>query len=528
MSQLPALKRRRGAIKASITKLATKVAELEDKEPNPTIVTHAQQLSKRLENLDSDYKTRHFAILDVIEDEGQLTTGQETLDQHDDDIADLSLRIQTVMDLARSTTPTLAPSTPAVDTHSLPNRSILERRSTQFQARLISINEKIDDFKDDGSEIHLISLYQEYLADLKKELSELRNEILAITVDTSDPLMSNTQKQEDNIFGMAVKVKKLLFSSSSSKEHSTSTKATPETHSVKLPKIDIPTFDGEMLHWQTFWEQFGIAVDEQPHISDTEKLVYLRHSLKDGSAKHVIEGLSHSGNQYKEAIDSLKARYDRPRIVHQTHVRKIYDVPSLKDGSGKELRRFHDTVQQHLRALKAMDKEPTGSFITALLELKLDKDTMFEWQKASQDSKKTPHYDDLLKFLDLHAQASETCSSEPRRYYHQIYGNHFPNQQPPLWRIHNRQMHLIVRYVRLRSIPCMLVRSSSCSLTTRCCPLSAQAMYVLIVSNQVTSQRIAEATIVAGNARSHITRCFTVSLQKTKNSQSLPLPNLLL
>ncbi len=67
-----------------------------------------------------------------------------------------------------------------------------------------------------------------------------------------------------------------------------------------------------------------------------------------------------------------------------------------------------------------MDEEPTGSFITALLELKLDKDTMFEWQKASQDSKKTPHYDDLLKFLDLRAQTSETCSSEPRRHHHQI------------------------------------------------------------------------------------------------------------
>ena len=33
-----------------------------------------------------------------------------------------------------------------------------------------------------------------------------------------------------------------------------------------------------------------------------EKLVYLRQSLKDGSAKTVIEGLSHSGDQYEEAI----------------------------------------------------------------------------------------------------------------------------------------------------------------------------------------------------------------------------------
>ena len=55
-----------------------------------------------------------------------------------------------------------------------------------------------------------------------------------------------------------------------------------------------------------------------------------------------------------------------------------------------------------------MKEDPTGSFITALLELKLDKETMFERQKASQESKNAPHYDNLLDFLDLRAQASET------------------------------------------------------------------------------------------------------------------------
>ncbi len=73
-----------------------------------------------------------------------------------------------------------------------------------IQARLISINEKIDDLKD------LISLYQEHLADLKKELSELRNEILAITLDL---LMRNTQKQEDNIFGIVWQSKLKNYSS---------------------------------------------------------------------------------------------------------------------------------------------------------------------------------------------------------------------------------------------------------------------------------------------------------------------------
>ncbi len=412
-ADLATLKRRRGAIKASITKLATKVSELEDKEPSPSILTHAQQLSKRLEKLDSDFKTRHFSVIDVLEDEQQLTLEQDVLDKHDDELAELDLRLQALM------VPTISAPPPTLtdsDSRPLSGRTLLERRSAQLQVRLVSIHEKIVGLKEDGSEVHLLHLYQEHLADLKRELSELRNEMLAITADTSDPLISNAQKQEDNIFDMSIKVKKLLFITPISTSPAASPPTvTPEPHAVKLPKIDVPMFDGELLHWQTFWEQFSISVDKRSDISNTEKLVYLRHALKDGSAKNIIEGLSHSGDQYKEAIDSLKARYDRPRIIHQSHVREIYELPSLRDGSGKELRRFHDTVKQHLRALKAMKEDPTGSFITALLELKLDKDTMFEWRKASQDNKTTPHYNDLLDFLDLRAQASETSSSELKK-----------------------------------------------------------------------------------------------------------------
>ena len=62
-----------------------------------------------------------------------------------------------------------------------------------------------------------------------------------------------------------------------------------------------------------------------------------------------------------------------------------------------------------------MDKEPSASFITSLIEMKLDPDTMFEWQKASQGSADVPHYTKLLEFLNLRAQASESASSESRK-----------------------------------------------------------------------------------------------------------------
>ena len=44
-----------------------------------------------------------------------------------------------------------------------------------------------------------------------------------------------------------------------------------------------------------------------------------------------------------------------------------------------ELRRLHDTLQQHLHALDAADCEPLSHFITSIIQLKLDPRTLFEW-----------------------------------------------------------------------------------------------------------------------------------------------------
>ena len=76
--------------------------------------------------------------------------------------------------------------------------------------------------------------------------------------------------------------------------------------------------------------------------------------MKGGAARSSIDGLARSGDNYNEAIECLKARYDRPRLIHKAHVKMILEAAPLKDGNGKELRTLHDTVQQHVRALKSM------------------------------------------------------------------------------------------------------------------------------------------------------------------------------
>ena len=71
---------------------------------------------------------------------------------------------------------------------------------------------------------------------------------------------------------------------------------------MRLLKLDVPTFDGSVFDWRTFWGQFQVSVHERSDFSDSEKLDNLQHSLKKGSAKNAIEGLSRSRDTYTEAV----------------------------------------------------------------------------------------------------------------------------------------------------------------------------------------------------------------------------------
>ena len=111
----------------------------------------------------------------------------------------------------------------------------------------------------------------------------------------------------------------------------------------------------------------------------------------------------------------LQRRYDRPRLIHQAHVRAVIEAPHLKEGSGKELRHLHDVINQHMRAITTMFGDSLEAFVTSLIESKLDQNTMFAWQDYSHESKKVPPYTALLEFLDRRARATENTVREGER-----------------------------------------------------------------------------------------------------------------
>ena len=98
---LATLRRRRGVVRASITRLATRLSKLEPKAREPTTSSLTQ---KTLETLDSDFKTHHLAVIDAMTegDEDGLAKEQEILDAHDDEVASLASRIEYLLQMCSS------------------------------------------------------------------------------------------------------------------------------------------------------------------------------------------------------------------------------------------------------------------------------------------------------------------------------------------------------------------------------------------------------------------------------------------
>ena len=101
-----------------------------------------------------------------------------------------------------------------------------------------------------------------------------------------------------NLFDLGLQMKHLLAKSLVGKS------IPGAVSGVKLPKTDASTFDSNILNWGIFWKQFRAIIHCRDQILlDADKLTYLQYPLRDGTAKHAIEGFTQSTGSYNKAID---------------------------------------------------------------------------------------------------------------------------------------------------------------------------------------------------------------------------------
>jgi len=124
------LKKRRGVAKASVSRLENKSRELERDHGLPSTKNAAKQMLTKLQEATTGFRQVHLSIVDLLEEETDLEVEQAILDEHDDIVSAITLRLKALIE------PRKEPPPPD-------ERKILARRLKRVEGRLTSVNEAI-------------------------------------------------------------------------------------------------------------------------------------------------------------------------------------------------------------------------------------------------------------------------------------------------------------------------------------------------------------------------------------------------
>ena len=123
---------------------------------------------------------------------------------------------------------------------------------------------------------------------------------------------------------------------------------------MKLPELNLLTFDGNYINWLTFWDTFKASIHDSTELSDVVKFTYLV-SLLRGSAKEAIAGLSLTSANYKDAVNILNKRFGDQTQIKAKHMDALMSLePVMSLQNFIALRRLQDMVETHVEGLRSL------------------------------------------------------------------------------------------------------------------------------------------------------------------------------
>lgn len=184
--------------------------------------------------------------------------------------------------------------------------------------------------------------------------------------------------------------------------------STSGEHSLKLPKLELAKFNGEILKFYSFWEQFEACIDSQEGVPNITKFNYLLSLLK-GDAKRVLDGLSVTGANYETAKSILLKRYGKKELVIFAHIQALLQLDVGSNSSDLSL--FYDKLIANVRGLQGLGitSNQYGVILTPIIVSRLSQELRDDWAKDSEG--KESDMDHLVKFLDSELARRERSQS---------------------------------------------------------------------------------------------------------------------
>ena len=175
---------------------------------------------------------------------------------------------------------------------------------------------------------------------------------------------------------------------------------------VKLPKLSMKKFNGNLTTWTTFWDSFEATVHANPDLSNIDKFNYL-NSLLEGSAAEAISGLSLTASNYEEAVAVLKKRFGNTQLIINKHMDALLSLDPVTSTNTKVLRCLCDQIDSHIRSLKSLDVPSSsyGRLLSSVLMSKIPQELrLIVSRKVSCENF---DFDEIMKVIEDEIDARE-------------------------------------------------------------------------------------------------------------------------
>ena len=210
----------------------------------------------------------------------------------------------------------------------------------------------------------------------------------------------------------------------------TATALAPTSSNTRLPKLQPPSFDGDITKWATFWDAFDATIHRNASLSDIDKFTYLKSSLHR-TAREAIAGLTLSSANYREALTILEKRFGNKQLIISRHMNILVSLEPVSSGHNvSALRHLYDQVESHVRSLKSLGitADSYGSLLLPLLTKKLPAEIrLIISRKVPENEWKL---DEVMTVLEDELKAQERSAQ--------------PHREPPPARENNRPTNSFV------------------------------------------------------------------------------------
>ncbi|XP_064475618.1 uncharacterized protein LOC135389507 [Ornithodoros turicata] len=134
---------------------------------------------------------------------------------------------------------------------------------------------------------------------------------------------------------------------------------------AKLPKLEIPKYNGDLCSWQPFWEQFRDAIHTNRSLPQSEKFHYLR-ALSTGPAAAAIAGLQVTEACYEDALSLLKNRFGDKGRIEKEYLSRLRHLPTvISSNDVSSMTKLYDYLQANIRDLTSLGT-PVSSYATMM------------------------------------------------------------------------------------------------------------------------------------------------------------------